>query len=111
MSQQLIEEELSSLGLAIAPSENHRDHVLDDATRQSSQRRTRLCWARSIIGLSLLSVCVPIVSRLRVDVPRRPGKRAVEAAALEHAVRTQTSYDWALVELFARRSRNAAKPW
>ncbi|MEL6107419.1 MAG: hypothetical protein AAFU85_15370 [Planctomycetota bacterium] len=109
MSRQLIEEELASLGLAITPSQDHRERVLDVATSESRDRRTRLCWARSIIGLSLLLVCVPIIGRLRVDVPRRPGGRAVEAAALEHAIRTRTSYDWALVEVFARRT--VVKPW
>ena len=63
-----------------------------------------------MLGMSLVLVCLPMLGMLvRVELPRPPRARAVEAAALEHAMETQVRYDWALVEVFKQQSR--LNPW
>ncbi|MEO1524926.1 MAG: hypothetical protein AAFX06_05790 [Planctomycetota bacterium] len=110
MNHQLIEQELALLAESITPTQLHRSRILDDATQESRGERIKRHWSRVVIGCSLVLFCGPLLgSMIEVDLPRPRRAQAVESAALEHATQTQTSYDWALVEVFKRQS--ATDPW
>ncbi|KAA5544547.1 hypothetical protein FYK55_09505 [Roseiconus nitratireducens] len=97
-----VENQIAELMGAIGPGSRHRDETMARVSecvgRSHSMRRS----AHVAVAVSiLLMVSSPLISSLtKLQAPKPPTSEEVNLATLRHAETYQTSYDWALVEIF-----------